>query len=107
MDNVIGFDEDAIRLIIKHTVVTNLYSCYDWRGSKTSEGYPTIQLGGRYGPKITAHSLVCEWFNGPKPCIPSCVAMHRCNNSSCINPRHVIWGTQSENVKQSYRDGRR
>jgi len=31
--------------------------------------------------------------------------MHTCNNKKCVNPVHLKLGSQSDNVKQSYKDG--
>jgi len=30
---------------------------------------------------------------------------HACNNEKCSNPRHLYWGTRSENVKDSMKAG--
>jgi hypothetical protein len=34
------------------------------------------------------------------------VVQHLCNNSICVNPAHLIGGTQKANVKQCVADGR-
>jgi hypothetical protein len=29
-------------------------------------------------------------------------ACHRCNNTKCVNPRHLYWGTSDDNVTDRY-----
>ena len=30
-------------------------------------------------------------------------ALHTCDNSMCVNPDHLYWGSQKENVRDSYK----
>lgn len=75
-------------------------SCIEYTGSISNAGY-----GLTYDPTtkktISAHRLAFRESNGYLPSI----VMHSCNNKKCINPLHLIAGTQSDNIKASYRDG--
>ena len=39
---------------------------------------------------------------GCRPCIDLC---HACNNPKCSNPKHLYWGTRSENVRDLINTG--
>jgi hypothetical protein len=61
-----------------------------------SVGTPaTLSAGGKQEP---ASRYVCRVENGD-PCDESHVARHLCGNGhlSCVNPKHLVWGTHSEN----------
>lgn len=34
------------------------------------------------------------------------LALHSCNNPSCVNPSHLRWGSQKENLRQAIDSGR-
>jgi hypothetical protein len=49
------------------------------------------------GKTVQAHRLVCELAHGkPKE---GQVTRHSCDKPACINPHHLAWGTQSDNVR--------
>lgn len=80
--------------------------CWLWIGAKTKGGYGTMRLGGSYKPPTLVTRYVLELFGVPrsegKPWI-----LHNCNNSSCVRPSHLFWGTPGFNVQLSYYQGRR
>lgn len=79
--------------------------CWPWTGAKTQKGY------GRVGPQAHngeayAHRVMWKLANpdkhiqrntsrGPGPM----VIRHSCDHPWCVNPRHLLCGTQKENVK--------
>lgn len=81
--------------------------CWQWlRGRKGKEakaggGYPCWKFDGK---TRGVHRVVCELHHGP---LGSKQARHLCHNTLCINPEHVVPGTQTENMQDSARAGRR
>lgn len=73
-------------------------ACWLWTGPINNAGY------GRIGREY-AHRVICELTNG-KPTAGQ-VVLHACDNPPCVNPDHLTWGTQSDNVRESYQKGRR
>lgn len=51
------------------------------------------------------HDLICIGFHGPRP--TGYVVLHKDNNRWNTRPSNLKWGTQSENIKQTYEDGLR
>lgn len=76
--------------------------CWNWTGSTNNKGYGAFSYSK---VKIGAHRLSLI-LHKSEPENKSLVAMHSCNNPGCVNPAHLSWGTQSENLKQMVESGR-
>lgn len=80
--------------------------CWRWMGSE-DRGYGVMQgryEDGRYR-HVRAHRLTYEVFNGEIP--DGLNVCHSCDTPSCVNPEHLFAGTQSDNITDMYRKGRR
>lgn len=78
----------------------NSDECIVWPFSKKEHGYGQVNVKG----DITAcHRLVFKLTHGrwPRP-----TARHTCDNRACINPRHIIEGTQADNMRDKVIRGR-
>ena len=69
-------------------------SCWLWTGRLDRDGYGIWWLDGR---NVRPHRIVCEIYQ--KPIIPPLVSRHLCNIRKCVNPEHIVPGTQKENVQ--------
>lgn len=76
--------------------------CWDWPGY-TIKGYGRIWHKGRH---VSVSHLVLEMDGRPRP-NPSAQALHSCDRSICVNPRHLRWGTALENVQDAITRDRR
>lgn len=77
--------------------------CWNWVGSKRAHGYGQVYFNGK--PARKAHRVAWELTNGKIP--NNLCVLHRCDNSSCINPDHLFLGTQLENIQDMINKGRR
>ena len=76
--------------------------CWNWRGPVDKGGYGKTKYNGKF---ISAHRLsAILWLridrNDPRQ------VMHKCDNPSCFNPKHLAMGTRSENALDSVHKGR-
>jgi len=94
--------EKNIKNFWKHVDKSDINGCWIWTAYKDRDGY------GRFWPQTNkiwgAHrfSLLLEGIDlttGP-------LVMHSCDNPSCVNPKHLKVGNQSQNMQDCSLKGR-
>lgn len=89
--------------------------CWLWTGKtgRRRNGDPEPLMTMRYqrGPRkgkvynARVHRVSIMFFKGRRM-TTRMVGMHLCNNSMCVNPEHLVGGTQKKNVQQCVAEGR-
>ena len=68
--------------------------CWIWTGRKDKDGYGSIRDGklNRRAHRVSYELNIASIPNGK-------MIRHSCNNPSCVNPNHLLPGTQVENMQ--------
>lgn len=78
--------------------------CWEWNASNSGGGpgncYGTLNREGHY----KAHRYMYEKKVGPIP--EGHEVMHKCDNTLCVNPEHLMTGTHQDNMEDKVRKGR-
>lgn len=96
-----GFDADK-RLWARKIALES--GCWLWTGSVDSWGYGTVRVGGSRGHTYKAHRIAWQVTHGPIP--QGKRVMHRCDVTRCINPAHLLLGSDADNNDDKARKGR-
>jgi hypothetical protein len=88
-------------LSARTAVGTKENDCHVWTAGKTAAGYGEINFDGE--TKL-AHRVAYELLVGPIP--DGLLVCHRCDNPSCVNPKHFFLGSSDDNAKDMARKGR-
>lgn len=75
------------------TKINKTTTCWNWTGYIGTHGYGKI--GVDYDTKFV-HRLAFEIWKHPIP--NNMIVRHICDNRVCINPDHLILGTQQDNM---------
>jgi HNH endonuclease len=76
--------------------------CWNWPYSKNENGYGIVTVNGR---RTKAHRQSFELhFNCRLP--EQIKVRHTCDNPACINPAHLLLGSQSDNCRDMVERGR-
>ncbi len=83
--------EEILRRFWSKVVKTD--DCWNWIGAGSKHGgHGQIRLPGQL---IHAHRFSYELHKGPIP--EGLVVRHECDNPPCVNPKHLLLGTQQDN----------
>jgi hypothetical protein len=75
--------------------------CWLWLGRVSPSGYGVFSP---YAVRTLAHRFSLQMATGEEGA--GLVACHHCDNPPCVNPDHLFWGTQRDNIKDAFRKGR-
>jgi hypothetical protein len=75
-------------------------TCWEWQGIK-EDGYGIFSVDGK---KVAAHRWAYEAFRKPIP--EGKMICHRCDNPSCVRPKHLKIGTAQSNYNDAIRRNR-
>lgn len=67
--------------------------CIEHVGYRMPNGYGQVNRGGRVW---LAHRWAADQAHGP--CPDGQVVRHRCDNRGCVNPEHLEYGSQGDNL---------
>lgn len=76
--------------------------CWLWTGALARANYGACNLR-KYGEQY-AHRAVWRATHGPVP--DGLCVLHRCDNTLCCNPEHMLLGTQLENIADRQKKNR-
>ncbi len=68
-------------------------ACWNWKATKHAKGYGHIRVGNMIAK---AHRIAYELTNGKIP--KGLTIDHLCQNTSCVNPKHLEAVTNRENI---------
>mgnify|MGYP000689840417 CR=1 FL=1 len=77
------------------------FGCWHWKGSMAHNGYGMIMIEGKHE---RAHRYAYERYRGKIP--DGMLVLHKCDNSSCVNPDHLFLGTTQDNSDDKVAKGR-
>ena len=64
-------------------------------------GYPLLKRGRK---QMSVARFICQ-KNNPDLDIDGLVVMHSCDNKRCINPAHLSFGTDAQNIQDAIKHG--
>lgn len=81
-------------------------ACIEFAGKhRDKDGYGRVFYQGKKG--VPAHRVAyCENRDIPLSSIAGQIVRHECDNPACINPDHLLLGSQADNVRDRCERGR-
>lgn len=68
--------------------------CWLWKGCLEGNNRGSFQIEGRrYVPTEVMLALKGEFR------VQGLMILHKCDNKACVNPEHLYWGTQFDNMR--------
>ena len=78
--------------------------CQVWTGYRDRQGYGLVMRQAISTSPMLAHRYAWMQLHGPIP--EGAVIRHRCDNPPCVEPTHLLIGTQADNIHDRQVRGR-
>jgi len=80
--------------------------CWNWIAAKHERGYGYFYTSSEYSPRKMdyAHRVALFLYKGIRD--DTKVVIHKCDNPSCVNPDHLLLGSNEDNTKDMLLKGR-
>ena len=91
-----------IERFFKNIKDENTSDCWLWKTYNHNDGYGTLHINRK---RIYAHrySWIIHYGEIPK----GLFVCHKCDNPKCVNPEHLFLGTNTDNVNDMIKKGRK
>jgi hypothetical protein len=79
--------------------ISTVDKCWEWKRARQPSGHGVLKFRGK---DERAHRIAWLLSYGDIPPMTNgkrTVIRHMCNNAACCNPRHLLLGTQTDNVQ--------
>ena len=96
-----GRDRGSAMEFVRSALSSVTEACVKWPFATIANGRPVMKYKGK---TQYASRVILSLATGD-PITTELVARHKCRTVSCINPRHLEWGTHSQNMMDRVRDG--
>jgi hypothetical protein len=93
-------DKDRARFLSKVRVNAQTH-CWEWQGCFDKDGYGFFRHQGK---NRRAHRVAFKLHNGTLP--TDAYVLHACDNPKCVNPEHLLLGTNADNIADMIAKGR-
>jgi hypothetical protein len=91
---------DIKQRLAKHIQIDQVTNCWNWQGA-TASGYGVMNINSKL---IGAHRVSYSEYVGDIPA--GMRVLHECDNPRCVNPAHLVAGTQKKNMQDMVKRGR-
>lgn len=85
--------------------ITETDECIEWSLTRHKKGYGVFYIGASgSGRSFLAHRFSFEMHN--RPLADGEHVRHKCDNPPCVNPRHLLAGSNADNIADKVERGR-